>query len=263
MKKNRPPLTIVVGTRLRCAQPDCGPGLVYRLSGSGKKRRYDVVCLDGQFHNGLTEHDLRGRDWKIRRLPPASPDEVHTAVEQVRARMEAARKAEESAVRERNVVAGRIRGNPAFGHLSQGNDPRSGRLAAANIRRDLYKTFGRTFGVRRIAFGTLHVVWTDGPTVADVEAVVGKFRAGHGGPVSAWCSVFGGSECLQLQRNASAALIQRAIDAVFEAYPSNLSGIEKPHLEEFTTGHLWGANVPGLEDNLQLLIQAAIDELRG
>lgn len=260
MQKQNPP-PIVIGTHVRCAQPECGPGLVYRIEGAGKKIRYSVVCLDGEFHDNLTEAVLRGKGWTVRRRSPASAAEVQRAVARVRQHLEARQRDEAQQARQRAEAAARIRENQAFAHLTPGNDPHSGRLAKANIVRVLRRAFGRNFAVRLYAFGHLRVVWTDGPTLAAVEAEVGRFRAGHQGSVSAWCATFGGAQCLQLERNASAALINRAIDQVFSQHADALTGIERPHLEEFTSGHLWGTNVPGEEDNLQLIIQSAIDSM--
>ena len=53
-----------------------------------------------------------------------------------------------------------LKADPAYAHLEQGSDEHSGKLAAANIRRELKKAYpGIKFSVRKEHYGSVNIFY--------------------------------------------------------------------------------------------------------
>lgn len=137
--------------------------------------------------------------------PPATAEEVAALIANaamIKAQAEASKAAEAEAYAA-EVEA--LKADPKWGgHLEQGDDRYSGKLAAKNIRKELKRAFpGVKFSVRKERYGTVRIAWDD--TRASVEAVedlVRKYKGGHFDGMediyvhrkNAWATVFGGSD---------------------------------------------------------------------
>ena len=98
-----------------------------------------------------------------------------------------------------------------------------GKLAAVNMRVLLKAAFkGVKFSVTS-DYNSVRVVWTDGPTDAQVQAVIGRFDIGASDSQSdyfytvdtAFSQLFGGVQYLSTYREETDALIQEAINQVY------------------------------------------------
>lgn len=99
-----------------------------------------------------------------------------------------------------------------------------GKLAAANMRILLRAAFkGVKFSVTS-TYSSARVVWTDGPTDAQVQAVIGRFDIGASDTQSdyfytvdtAFSQLFGGVQYLTTRREETDGLIQEAINQVYK-----------------------------------------------
>lgn len=281
---NRP---IVVGLRVECALRYCGAGIVFDVHGEstpesikvafdgvgvqGGSARYDVVFANGSISYQVPESILRGLQWKLSE-DVASADDIaaalsHSAI--VNAQAEAAEQERQGA---RAAVIAKYTTDPAYKHLTQGDDRYSGKLAAKNIRAELRQMFkGVKFSVRIASYGSVGVRWEDGPTAAAVEEVTGKYQAGsfngmediYEFDASAWNDIFGGAKYLEVARSYSASLIEKAITETFRQYAGNLEGVTVPRVEDYEDGRLWYVCVPGLNYNLQNLIFQTLGTMQG
>ena len=278
---------VVVGSCVWCALPYLGAGIVYQIHGEaapetikvvldgvgvqGGQARYDVVFENGAVSHQLPEGIMRGIQWKLSD-EVAGPEQIaaalaHSAV----VKAQAAASAEQN----NNDLVARIESlktDPAFSHLSQGDDNWSGKLAAKNIRADLRLKFnGVKFSVRVTHYGSLSIRWEDGPTVAAIKEVVDKYESGsfngmediYEHAASAWNNVYGGVKDLNTNRSFSADLCACAISEVFQKYAANLEGVAVPTAEDFDNGATWYVHVSGANDNLQILIHKALAQMVG
>lgn len=254
---------IVVGQRVHCRLQGLGAGIVFAIAGVLPARRtLDVVFDNGAISSAVPEPIVRGSQWDIHpevetndRVAQALTDAAITkALLSVAAQQAAERLAAEQAG---------LRSDPRFAALEQGEDRLSGELAIRNIRRCLAAAFpGVRFSARRDGHGTVDVSWTDGPTDAAVQAVIGCFRDGRfdagddrwrPDASHAWTSVFGGVEYLFTRRTMTASLYARAIDALWLAHPFALADVDKMSGDRFVArGSM--LSVPGLEADLGVMI---------
>lgn len=158
----------------------------------------------------------------------------------------------------------------AYRCLSPDDDKLSGRLATRNIRASLACAFpGVRFTVRRTAISSIIVKWQDGPLPCQVEVIVDRYRAGRYNWVthaykydrSPWGKVFGSARFITIAREASDALVEKAIDIVFAKYAANLAGLPKPDAQLYNCGGLFHVEIPGFVEDLQRLVREEMARL--
>lgn len=280
------PVAIVIGTRINCILHYCGPGIVFAIETPPetitrphvvmhrpKGPTFDVVFDNGSISKGLSEGLIRGVQWRI--LPEvATPEQIAAALANAACRKASAQVAAENEASRHAAAVDQLRNDPAHARLEQaGNGFDGGKTAAKNIRTELKAAFpGVKFSVRNRDHGALNVDWTDGPTVAAVEAITGKYKGGRFNGMediyedekSPWCDVFGRARYLFTHRDFSADLITRAIVAVFERYAGNLKGEPVPTAEDYQTGRLYARRIPHLGgplDQLDVAVRAQASEM--
>jgi hypothetical protein len=113
-----------------------------------------------------------------------------------------------------------------------------GRLAAVNMRTLLKMAFpGQKFSITS-SYNSTRVCWMDGPTDAEVDAVIGRFDIGASDPQSdyfytvrtAWSDLFGGVQYLTTSRHTSDDLVSRAL---CELYPDSAN---RPAVQDYQKG---------------------------
>jgi hypothetical protein len=268
---------ILIGTRIYTGLYNRGYGTVYAIHGkqvpesvrvvggimhSGGNAEFDIVFDCGAISARLPECILRGVQWNI-------CEEVATTVEIAGALahsacVTASKKAAEQQAKEAfNREVERLKAAPEYAYLKQQEGTiYSGKLAAVNVRAELKRVFkGVKFSVRS-DHNSVRVSWTDGPTESQVEALTSSYKAGHFNGMediyeyskSPWTEVFGSATYLSVSREESPELAQKAIDALFDEFPSNFKDIKKPTGQAFKRGETWNIDVPGLWERLQTLI---------
>jgi hypothetical protein len=218
LDKNTP---IEIGQHIYTSLYGRGRGVVYAIHGEqrptsvrivsgvmhmGGSSHFDIVFRQGGESRMLPECILRGVQWDI--LPEvatqAEIDEMlhHAAI--VRDEKEAAevkRKAEFAAAVEN------LRADPAYSYLQQDGDCHGGKLAAANIRKELKSSFpGKKFSVRVRDYGTVDISWAKGLLTDDektrIKTLTQKYKSGdfdgmtdsYNYSASPWNTVFGGAK---------------------------------------------------------------------
>lgn len=225
--------------------PETIRGTVVRMGG---RAEFDIVFNGGQRTVQLPESILRGVQWTIY-------DEVVSA-EQVQAYLFKAEEYAEQKAMEKaaadaqfSMAVAALKVDPALAHLEALSD-NTGRSEQApkNIRKDLKKHFpGVKFSVRTSRSSSVTVSWTDGPTDAQVEAVVNRYKAGsfdgmtdcyefHRSPFG---DVFGSVQYVSTRREESEELKAYAIAEAFRRYAVDLQGVEVPSVEEYKRGNLY------------------------
>jgi hypothetical protein len=151
----------------------------------------------------------------------------------------------------RDFIASQLRA--AYPRLVPVSEQRNALVAAAkNIRIELAARFPRTkFSVRSSRFAggdSIHVSWCDGPTDEQVDAIVGRYRAGSFDSMAdsyeyradrAWSDTFGDAKYVHTQRDYSDALVARVLARMWR-YWGDLDNGVAPTLADFRTGRLWG-----------------------
>lgn len=231
--------------------------------------RYDVVLEDGSIHRAMSDRSLRSRPWALL-SEVASAEEVAAALAKS-ATVAAQRKAAEDDARQRFAAqVDSFRASPEFAHLAQGDDCYSGKLAAANIRKELRRSWPKVkFSVRKTDHGSIRVTWIDGPTADMVEAVACRFKAGsfdsmqdmYNYEASPFNTVFGGAKYVFCNRDESAELVTKAIDKLYSTRLAYLADAERPCADDFQRGRLWHVFVDGQHDDLQRLIRDQLNDL--
>ena len=111
-----------------------------------------------------------------------------------------------------------------FAHLEQGQGTAT---ASRNIKRQLKRTWpGVVFGVRKDSAAAVRVTWADGPSEAQVNALVGRFCEGSFDGMKecyeyrsdVFNDLFGGCCYLFTRRDVGDELAQRAIERAFEGW---------------------------------------------
>lgn len=129
-------------------------------------------------------------------------------------------------------------------------------IAAKNVRIELKRSFpGTKFSVTtdRFSMGdALRVEWTDGPTVAEVETITGKYSAGSFDGMEdlytyshdVWNDLFGDAKYVTETRNQS----EQATGDMIEVVASDYGDLNKPTVEDIKMGRAQH-NSPCKDDN--------------
>lgn len=129
-------------------------------------------------------------------------------------------------------------------------------VAAKNIRAELkaaYPDVKFSVRVERFSMGdAIRVGWTDGPNVAQIDAITDKYKAGsfdgqtdsYDYRHSDWKDAFGDAKYISTHRTYSDSLVASAIGRVANKY-----GAEPIAVEDYRSGAAWrwmvtGCNVP-------------------
>lgn len=144
------------------------------------------------------------------------------------------------------------------------------------VRQALKEAFpGVKFSVRSKTYSggaSLRVEWTDGPNVAQVEAVACRFKASYfDGSIDYQGAIYHmldgqqvrfGADYINCAREYSDAAVQGAIDRVRRRFAGNFSeaGIETPTVEQWRSGKLWNVRLPGLHLYGNQCVMADINE---
>ena len=171
----------------------------------------------------VPESIVRGVQWDIYD-DVATADEILDIIRKGNEyQAEAKRKTEDDKARR---DAERVRLAAEFPHLTQGD---GGKIGAANIRKELRKAFpGVKFSVTS-TYNSIHVKWTDGPTVKQVQAVTGRYEEGRYDGMqdlfvrdhdAVFASLFGGVNGVSEYRTTTADLERRA----WKAYLGDSTG---------------------------------------
>jgi len=120
-----------------------------------------------------------------------------------------------------------------------------------NMRIELARAFpGVKFSVRSQRFSggdDIRVEWLDGPTSAQVDAIIQRYRTGTFDGMTdsyeyrddhAWTDAFGDAKYIFAQRENSDRAIASAIRTVTQRY--RFEGIEVPSVDDYRNGRAWG-----------------------
>lgn len=125
-------------------------------------------------------------------------------------------------------------------------------IAAKNIRIELKAAFKCVkFSVKSESFSggnAIRVSWVDGPTVAQVEEITSKYRAGcfdgmtdcYEYEFSYWGEAFGDAKYISASRSVSDELVERVLAALAEKY-GTIDGEACPSVEAYRNGSLYGS----------------------
>jgi hypothetical protein len=127
-----------------------------------------------------------------------------------------------------------------FPQLERKGKNSAGKLAAINIRKLLKQSFKAVKFSVTSDYNSARVGWTDGPTVEQVDAVIGRFDIGHSDcqtdyfytKETAWSALFGGVQYLTTSRTLSAATIGPVLLGLY--------GENGPTFEQWRQGKPWG-----------------------
>lgn len=197
-------------------------GGVIRIGGSAD---FDIVYTNGTESKRLPECILYGVQWKILdKIAPA--EEISRMLEFLRS--ENARKDVEEQKKSADFHAAvlTLRADPQHAYLQQtGPDTSSSgsKLVAVNLRRQLKKAYpGVKFSVTMQGYDSVSIIWTDGPTTAEIREIAGMYQAGSFDGMndiyeysrSPWTTVFGGSKYVSHARKHSVESLRTAVAAV-------------------------------------------------
>lgn len=270
---------IAIGTRVRTNLYGRGYGTVFAIHGEqapetvqtiggiiamGGRATFDIVFDCGSMSKQLPECILRGVQWRVL---DETIDAAVIAAAVAFAEAESARRTTQATVAKQRFAdeTNRLRADPRFTRLIQGDDASSGKLAAKNVRLQLHDAFPETkFSVRVRDHGSIDIAWTDGPTTAQVKLIATAHEGGrfdgmadiYEHKATPWTRVFGGSEYIFLARTASDRLLTTSIAAVFADNAGNFigSGITATAADY---RRLFSVTIPGLDCSLELEIRKA------
>lgn len=147
-------------------------------------------------------------------------------------------------------------------------EPGGGLIAAAkNARRILARTFPRTkFSVKTSRYSggdSLRVSWVDGPTTAQVDAIVRPFQGGSFDGLrdcydyerNAWRDTFGDAKYTFCTRTDSLHAVASALRTVRQ-WHSDVPETATP--EDYKAGRLWAVRLAGDSDDLQTAIRRVL-----
>ncbi|GGM25977.1 LPD29 domain-containing protein [Pseudomonas asuensis] len=278
--------TIVTGQRVRCSLPMCGDGLIYKMVRDNASclnvrsiskdarlpamsRRYYIVFFNGHLTD-VHEAMLNTPQWSIY-ASVASAEEIRRELENAQKVKADKIQLSQAAESKFNMEVQALLSDSRYMKLTRADsDPYNGKAAAANIRKQLAKTYPDVkFSVRKASGDAIAVQWTDGPTTSQVNTITSQYVSQRFDPDTrhhvfnrtAWSAVFGGIAHVRLTRTKSDALMARAIDAVFTKYRAELADISIPTVNEYRSGHTNWIEVPVLNKNLQHLISEVAGSL--
>ena len=267
---------IHVGQRIHCILNGGTDGVVTAIHGvqdpgscqtiasgigvTGGGAHLDIVWDDGTESRGIPESLARTSvQWKIY-AEVASMSEVvelkaNLAIEKAR------RQAEEDARQVTfNKECDRLRQTyPQL--IKRETESSDFKRCLVNVRIILKESFsGIKFSVRQDSFGSLTVRWTDGPTEMQVGSLVNGFKGGSFDGMediyrherTPWNTLFGEAKYLSLHRTESEAIVQKAIDTLWDVLP-NVRELVKP--TPASVFSVRSERVPGLEVNVAELIR--------
>lgn len=132
------------------------------------------------------------------------------------------------------------------------------------LRKALKEAFGKLKFSVRSDRSSIRISWTDGPNVAQVEAVTDRFKGGYfDGSIDYQGSIKHmmdgieiclGADFIFTSRTYSDEAVTRAIERVYAKFKGNFlqDGIEKPTLEQYRGGKLYAVQLSGLHfDGMQ------------
>ncbi|WP_449106813.1 LPD29 domain-containing protein [Pseudomonas mohnii] len=155
------------------------------------------------------------------------------------------------------------------------------------VRKALKEAFPDVkFSVRSNVYSggaSLSVSWTDGPNIKQVESVTCRFQASYfDGGIDYKGSIYHmmhgetvsfGADFINTQRAASDFAVEQAIDRVYRNLRGNFTeaGMQKPTVEDFRSGKLWTAILPGyhnyggesVQSDINAVLNRSSDRLRG
>jgi Large polyvalent protein associated domain 30/Large polyvalent protein associated domain 29 len=224
---------VVVGQRVHSILYGGRDGIIFRINGEqapasvgsiggvmsfGGRATFDIVFED-HVSPMLPESILRGVQWRIYD-EVATPEEIKTALAVAEA-AKVAKAAAETAAGERRAAEREAHKaeNPHLFKFADKPGWSGGRLAAANIRIELKKTFPATKFKVTSSHNSVSVSWTDGPSYDVVRKLVGKYQAGHFNGMediyennreATFAQVFGDPEYTSCSREATLDAVRQA-----------------------------------------------------
>lgn len=277
--------TIVIGTRIYTGLYNRGMGTIYAIHGeqspesvrslgggiitSGGKAEFDIVFDDGGMTSRLPECILLGVQWHIH-AEVATSEEIAAALANAACVAASAKAAEQLKKEAFAREVERLKVAPEYAHLKQIDKDTNGRkLAVMNIRAELKRQFkGIKFSVRS-DYNSVRIGWVDGVTEKQVEDIAHQYKDGHFNGMediyeysrSPFTEVFGAMSYISTYRETSPEFVQKAIDALFEEYPSNFSDVEKPTAHDFKKGATYQIYIDGFCETLQTLIHRKLAKM--
>jgi len=213
------------GQRVHCALYGGKDGTVVRIYGEqspatveslggvvclGGSADFDIIWDSGAESKRVPESIVRGVQWKIYD-EVVDADDILDAVRLAKNKAAYDREQAEATACRRADERDRFR--KEYGHLLTKEDRpewSSGRLAAANIRKELKAAFpGVKFKVTS-DHNSVNVKWTDGPTSEAVEGIAGRYESGsfdgmtdcyNHDPDNTFADVFGGVRFVFVSRD--------------------------------------------------------------
>ena len=186
---------IALGQRVSCGFYWAGAGIVVAIHGeqspesirqmgggcvvAGGRATFDVAFLNGHMSRQVPEGIVHGVQWEVSD-EIAVADEILDAVQFCRAK--AAYDKEQQEATDERRAGERVRHAAEHPHLVKAKDKPQwspGRVAAENIRRELKRAYPKVKFCVRSDYNSVGIKWTDGPTVAKVDEIAGKYEAGH------------------------------------------------------------------------------------
>lgn len=136
----------------------------------------------------------------------------------------------------------------AFPHLVPVSENSNSLVTAAkNMRIELANAFPRIrFSVKTSRFAggdSIRASWTDGPTDKQVSAIIGRYEAGKFDGMTdcydyrkdqSWTAAFGDAKYISTERRYSPALVQQAIDYLWDRYRPEANKITP---DDYFQGH--------------------------
>lgn len=244
-----------VGQRIHCILHGGTDGVIEAIHGigvTGGNAIVDVLWDDGTQSRSVPESlILRSVQW---RLYPEVWPEADVLSARRRVDEETARRKAEAEAKEREMARAceaLRKANPSL--LTAEAEPLDNKRAVANLRKLLKLTWPKVkFSVRQ-SHGSVRIGWRDGPTVSQVDAIAGKFEAGHFDGMtdsyeyrdSAWTRMFGSVTYVNTSREHSDVLLSQMVTDLWAHLP-NLQGVDKPDVTDSRYGWNPQTPVPGL-----------------
>ena len=189
--------------------------------------------------NLVTERSIMSEEKDVS-AQQAANDALRNAANSARLTMEA------------NSAALLVKANP---HLIPAEKCKNPRIAATkNIRIELKRAFpGVKFSVTSSTFSmgdAIDVSWTDGPTVSQVDQIIGKYKAGSFDGMTdcyeysndAWPKTFGDAKYVHSRREYSDKMLTSVIGRVCRRY----GGLDViPTADDYHKGRLWNLHNSG------------------
>lgn len=238
------------------------PGSIENLMGGaivmGGNAYFDIVFSDGTLSKRLPEAIIHGVQWRIYE-EIATAEEIIKALEFVEIKT-----VEREKIAKRNAELReqeRERLKREYSYLIQKPEG-GGKGAAQNIRIELKKNWPKIKFSVKSKYSSVDVSWTDGPTEAQVDDIIQKYKAGSFNGMEdiyeysedAFNDVFGSAQYIFGHRHYSDALFNRAFTMLKTRYSGNIDKDLVVSNEDWKNGKLWsiGMNTGGnhTRDNL-------------